>query len=219
LAKVVAVFTPNDVPTFTYVERASRNLEQRLCEALSVPKMVISLSGPSKSGKTVLVNKVIDPNNLIPLTGSTIRSPDELWSNALAWMEAPTARTEKSSSTLTFSAEAQAEGKAGIPVLLEGKAGGKAGVAHGKTSETSRSYATGGLQQVVKEIAGSNFVLFVDDFHYIPKEVQTEIGKQIKAAAEAGVRICTASKRRCREEQSRTSGTCNRDRHRVLDRR
>jgi hypothetical protein len=49
------------------------------------------------------------------------------------------------------------------------------------------------LQQVVKEIGGSNFVLFVDDFHYIPKDVQTEIGKQIKAAAEAGVRICTAS--------------------------
>jgi hypothetical protein len=189
LAKVVAVFTPNDVPTFTYVERASRNLEQRLREAFSVPKMVISLSGPSKSGKTVLVNKVIDPNNLIPLTGSTIRSPDELWSNALAWMEAPTARTEKSSSTITFSAEAQAEGKAGIPVLLEGKAGGKAGAAQGKTSETSRSYTAGGLQQVVKEIAGSNFVLFVDDFHYIPKEVQTEIGKQIVSVAQV-VRLC-----------------------------
>jgi hypothetical protein len=49
------------------------------------------------------------------------------------------------------------------------------------------------LQQVVKEIGGSNFVLFIDDFHYIPKDVQSEIGKQIKAAAEAGVRLCTAS--------------------------
>jgi hypothetical protein len=71
LTKVTEVFTPNDVPTFTYVERASRNLEQRLREAFAVPKMVISLSGPSKSGKTVLVNKIIDADNLIPLTGST----------------------------------------------------------------------------------------------------------------------------------------------------
>jgi hypothetical protein len=49
------------------------------------------------------------------------------------------------------------------------------------------------LQQVIKEIAGSQFVVFVDDFHYIPKGVQEEIGRQIKAAAEAGVRFCTAS--------------------------
>jgi hypothetical protein len=153
--------------------------------------MVISLSGPSKSGETVLMNKVRD--NLIPLTGSTIRSPDELWSQALQWMDAPTGRTEKSGSTTTLSAEVQAEGKAGIPCVAEGKAGAKAGLGQGATSEISRTYAGGGLAQVIKEVAGSNFVLFVDDFHYIPKDVQAEIGKQIKAAAEAGVRICTAS--------------------------
>ena len=49
------------------------------------------------------------------------------------------------------------------------------------------------LRQVVKEIGGSSFVVFVDDFHYIPKDVQKEIGQQIKEAAEGGVRICTAS--------------------------
>ncbi|HXW40921.1 MAG TPA: hypothetical protein VEK75_06945, partial [Xanthobacteraceae bacterium] len=54
-------------------------------------------------------------------------------------------------------------------------------------------YPAAGKVCEYREIGGSNFVLFVDDFHYIPKEVQTEIGKQIKAAAEAGVRICTAS--------------------------
>jgi hypothetical protein len=193
LAQTTAVFTPNEVPTFTYVVRASRNLEQRLHEAFAVPKMVISLSGPSKSGKTVLMNKVIDPDNLIPLTGSTIRSPDELWLHALQWMDAPTSRTEKWGSTTTLSAEVQAEGKAGIPFVAEGKAGGKTGLGRGATSEVSQTYVGGGLRQVIKEVAGSNFALFVDDFHYIPKAVQAEIGKQIKAAAEAGVRICTAS--------------------------
>jgi hypothetical protein len=156
LAQVTAVFTPNDVPSFTYVERASRNLEQRLHEAFAVPKMVISLSGPSKSGKTVLMNKVIDRDNLIPLTGSTIRSPDELWSHALQWMDVPTGRTEKSGSTTTLSAEVQAEGKAGIPFVVEGKAGGKAGLGQGAMSEISRTYVGGGLPQVIKEVAGSN---------------------------------------------------------------
>jgi hypothetical protein len=35
--------------------------------------------------------------------------------------------------------------------------------------------------------------VFVDDFHYIERTVQEEIGRQIKAAAEKGIRICTAS--------------------------
>jgi hypothetical protein len=40
------VFTPNDVPTYTYVDRAEHKFEQKLKDAFSIPKMVISLSGP-----------------------------------------------------------------------------------------------------------------------------------------------------------------------------
>ncbi len=60
MPKSTEVFTPNDVPTFSYVERKERKFEERLRESLSIPKMIVSLSGPSKSGKTVLVKKVID---------------------------------------------------------------------------------------------------------------------------------------------------------------
>jgi hypothetical protein len=68
MARATEVFTPNDVPTVTYVKRATP-LEQRLRDAFQTPKPVISISGPSKSGKTVLVNKVIDRDNLISIVG------------------------------------------------------------------------------------------------------------------------------------------------------
>jgi hypothetical protein len=193
MARTAQVFVPNDVPTYTYVQRATRNLEQRLQEAFEIPKMIISISGPSKSGKTVLVNKVIEKDNLIPLSGSTIRTADELWSNTLQWMETPTTRVEKDGSVVKTTVEAQGEGKVGIPLVAEGKAGAKGSFARDAATEVSQTFTTGGLQQVIKEIAGSQFVVFVDDFHYIPKGVQEEIGRQIKAAAEAGVRFCTAS--------------------------
>ena len=35
--------------------------------------------------------------------------------------------------------------------------------------------------------------MFIDDFHYITKDVQKELGQQIKEAAESGVRIVVAS--------------------------
>ena len=50
-----------------------------------------------------------------------------------------------------------------------------------------------GLTQVAREISGSAFVVFVDDFHYMSRELQVEVAKQLKAATELGIKICTAS--------------------------
>jgi hypothetical protein len=115
-----------------------------------------------------------------------------LWSNALVWMGAPTGRVETTGSKGAIEVGGSAGGQAGIPLVAHGKAevAGKLG---GESSrQTAETFDQTGLHQVIKEIAGSDFVLFVDDFHYIPKDVQKEIGLQIKEAAEKGVRICTA---------------------------
>jgi hypothetical protein len=39
------VFTPNDFPKYTYVERGGENLEWRLRDAISTPKAVVSIRG------------------------------------------------------------------------------------------------------------------------------------------------------------------------------
>jgi hypothetical protein len=41
--------------------------------------MIVSISGPSKSGKTVLVTKVVAPENLIHIYGASIKIPEDLW--------------------------------------------------------------------------------------------------------------------------------------------
>jgi hypothetical protein len=191
--KAIEVFTPNDVPTFTYVERATHKFEDRLRDALTVPKVIISLSGPSKSGKTVLVNKVVESHNLIPLSGASIRSTDQLWSKVLDWMSVPTERTVTTGSKLKAELGGKAGGKAGIPLVVQGKAEAMGSVGGETSREVQEVFEVDGLAQVVREISDSSFTVFVDDFHYIPEDLQKEIGKQIKEAAECGVRICTAS--------------------------
>jgi hypothetical protein len=83
----------------------------------------------------------------------------------------------------------------GLSILLvaEGKVETEGKIGRESSRETRETFASGGLRQVVKEIGGSSFAVFVDDFHYIPKDVQKEIGMQVKEAAEGGVRIITAS--------------------------
>jgi Ni2+-binding GTPase involved in maturation of urease and hydrogenase len=68
------------------VERTSKNYEEELRRAFQIPKMIVSVSGPSKSGKTVLVTKVVSQDNLIHIYGASIKTADDLWKNVLAWM-------------------------------------------------------------------------------------------------------------------------------------
>src|SRR5437660_12705741 len=83
--KATEVFTPGSFPLHTYVERAKERLEQQLRDAVQTPGQVVSLVGPSKSGKTVLVEKVVG-DALITISGAGIRSPDDVWQRILDWM-------------------------------------------------------------------------------------------------------------------------------------
>jgi len=154
--------------------------------------MIISISGPSKSGKTVLVKKILGPN-IIPLSGATIRSGDHLWNKVLDWMDVPNQHAERTETTVSAEATASAGGKIGVPFVAQGKAEAGGTIGADRSTAREKTFQRGGLAQVIREIADSEFAVFVDDFHYIPKDTQIEIGQQIKEAAEAGVRVLTAS--------------------------
>lgn len=59
-------------------------------------------------------------------------------------------------------------------------------------TETSSTLRQGGLPQGIKEIVGSEFGVFIDDFHLIKPDLRAEIGTQPKVAAENGVKIVAA---------------------------
>ena len=51
MVQAAEVFTPTDVPTLTYVERASRNFEADLRNAFNIPKMIVSISWTVQIGQ------------------------------------------------------------------------------------------------------------------------------------------------------------------------
>jgi hypothetical protein len=186
------VFTPNDFPEHTYIGRDGERLEKELGRAVQTPKVVVSISGPSKSGKTVLVERVVGTDSMIQISGIEIRSGEDLWAQTLSWMNAPTTTSTQTGSTSSNQVGGEAGGKGS---LIFAEATGKASVQHTTAEAASRTEtrSEAGLAQVVREIGGSSFVVFLDDFHYIPADVQPDVAKQIKAAAERGVRVCVAT--------------------------
>jgi hypothetical protein len=187
------VFTPSDFPTHTYVTRDEPNLESRLSEAMSTPGEIISVSGPSKSGKTVLIERVVGADNLITVTGAAIRSGDELWDKVLDWMGTADTESKGSSTSIDGTATTSASGGVNVPFVAKGEVSGSVGVGGSKASSTTESRGRQGMPQVIREIANSDFVLFIDDFHYMDRDVQEDVARQIKEAAAKGVKICAAS--------------------------
>ena len=191
--KVTEVFTPGSFPTHTYVQRSGERLEQALRDAVDTPGQIVSLVGPSKSGKTVLVEKVVGRDLLITVTGAGIKSANDIWMRVLDWMETPTSDTRSSTTSGKLGASAGTSGSASLFGLAKASGEVKGEVEVGHEREKSSTFERTGLPQIVREIGDSDFVVLVDDFHYMPREVQSEAAKSLKEAVRLGVKVCTAS--------------------------
>lgn len=59
------VFVAGGVPTYTYITRSEADVERELTRAIAAPHQIVSLAGPSKSGKTVLCQHVLHGGALL----------------------------------------------------------------------------------------------------------------------------------------------------------
>jgi len=193
LYKATEVFVPSDFPTVTYVRREEEKLEKKVRDAVDTPRSPISISGPSKTGKTALVRNIVGDDNLIHIFGSQIEAPNDLWDAILNWMDAPSSTTTTTGATETLTPNATTSGTIGVPGVASVTVGGGVSTSTAANSNTSATQQNRGMAAVAREIADSAFIVFLDDFHYIPRDLQEAIGRQIKTGAEAGIRFCIAS--------------------------
>jgi archaellum biogenesis ATPase FlaH len=73
------VFTPGGLPSVTYVSRDNLELESKLLEELARGFAFTVVTGPTKSGKTVLCRRVLEQKPLVLVEGGKIRSEADFW--------------------------------------------------------------------------------------------------------------------------------------------
>src|SRR5213083_1431051 len=108
------VFTPTSYPTHTYVVRDDPHHERLLREWIRQSTQIASVSGPSKAGKTVLVQRVVGEGNLITVSGASVRTPDQLWDRVLDWWGEPHATTASQVDTQTDTESSERGAQLGI---------------------------------------------------------------------------------------------------------
>ena len=187
------VFVPGSYPEHTYVERADSKLARRLTDALSEKGKFVSVTGPSKSGKTVLIENVVGKDNLIVVTGAGITQSSDVWNRILDWMNAPSSVSSSSKDMSSTTVGAGGVAAASLPLLAKIEGSAKVEKKDERATDKGEVRTRRGLLDVEREIANSDYVVLLDDFHYIPAGTQSEVMKDIKEAARLGVKLCVAS--------------------------
>ena len=194
------VFTPNSFPTLTYVERQDTHFERRLAEEVRVAGVLISVSGPSKTGKTVLVEGVLGPDRILKTSCGGVASHESLWDRVLDELGAPHSRESSTGVAETKSTQVKAGGTTGIPFVLEGRAEATGGLEHEQVRNEAETHRRKGLPEVLARLKRTGRVLVLDDLHYLDAHVRSQVSRSIRSLLEGGVTIVVCSVPHHRED-------------------
>lgn len=187
--KLKQVFTPGGFPSVTYVSREHLNLEKRLKGALARGHGIITVTGPTKSGKTVLCRKVLDSEETLWIEGGRIREEKDFWDQIVGSEKAP-ANISKTSATSDSK-----DGKFGITGEFSvgglGKVGGNAtgGKTTGRVDTVQYSFTSDQKTKTLRVLTNENISLVIDDFHFVSKEIQSIIVNSLKSAVFDGLNV------------------------------
>lgn len=81
------VFVPGGFPLHTYNPREEKKLEERIEEARNNLCKLITITGQTKSGKTVLTKKIYPKRSNIWINGGSIKIEDDFWNILIDQLE------------------------------------------------------------------------------------------------------------------------------------
>lgn len=180
------VFTPGGQPSVTYVGREHLQLEGAIKKVLEQGYTLNVVTGPTKSGKTVLCTRVLDSGyKHVVVEGGQVRTEADFWANLAHQLNIAQTAVKGKSDTDGWQTAGSVTG--GIPALVGGSA---TQTFSGSTQETvSASYQNVPMLAALKKLTDESIALLVDDFHYIPAEVQREIIQALKGPIFKGLSV------------------------------
>lgn len=179
MIKYSDVFVPGGFPHHTYNPRVQLQLESKLNEVKNNLCKLVAVTGHTKAGKTVLVRRILPQEDSIWIDGGTVSQEDDFWDVVIEQLEL----FQSVSESTTSGSESTIEGKAsaGADFLIakgEGEIGGS--IANQRSSETTRSRKVSSRVSALAALRAARFPLIIDDFHYLPKEMQGSIVRALK---------------------------------------
>lgn len=170
------------MPDLTYVPRTERDLERRLAEVEDNLCKLVVVTGPTKTGKTVLVRKVLQSDRpLVWIDGGLIKSEEDFWHECLQAISGfeEVERTQEIGYSDSTGTNAGVKFNIGA---VSGGVGGKNETAN-TVKNTTKKVVVGSLRaRALRAMNKNSATLVVDDFHYLDRDLQGAVVRVLKAA-------------------------------------
>ncbi len=168
------VFVPAGLPTITYNPRESTGLEDKIRQYLRAPHSILTISGHTKSGKTVLLKNVLTDEH-VWLEGSSISSEKDIWTQLAYAMGIY--ETEHSSLTHSTADDSGRSAGLNVPVAQTSRSHQER-----ESIERSRDHTRVVPVQasVINKLKRSPIPIVIDDFHFVSGETQERFVRGIK---------------------------------------
>lgn len=161
--KTKQVFVAGGMPSVTYVDRVDLNLEKSLRTEILEGYKVICVTGPTKSGKTVLTRHVLGNDKSALVNGGQVDSSEEFWTLLLQDLKLPESETNTEKDETSI----------GIRYLITAQVKASEGISQFFNNKNKRT--------ILEYMRDHDFALVVDDFHYMPNEVQRQVVRSLKS--------------------------------------
>lgn len=175
------VFVPGGTATVTYNPRDSTENVETVETYVERSGEILVIAGPTKMGKTVLVTHVVPKDRRIWLEGSWLRSIDDFWERLGAALQIPKSKSGSTGSVKVAKWQFLSKlGFAGSGVSASIAGEESASSTSGWTEELPLDQAvTQGLVLLAEH--ETPFTIVIDDFHFAPAQVRTQIIQALKA--------------------------------------
>ena len=193
MAKLSEVFIAGGQPTITYNPRKELGLEDKLIDYLETGFKILSMTGPTKSGKTVLVRSKLNLENSCWISGGQIGSLNDFWDNIIEKYEGFTNFTEILNEIESKGNDESIDGKINV---------GLANISGTTTSSQTHqtSFGSSRSRQISPKIVATKLLnnnqeipLIIDDFHYIDQNLQMKIIRFLKDLIFNGLKVIIIS--------------------------
>lgn len=177
------VFAPGGMPSVTYVGREHLQLEDKIERAVARGFSFNVITGPTKSGKSVLCHKVLDRARLVTMEGGQASDATEFWEQLSHRLRIAAGVTETDKESEVLGGEISAGWKLGALLTLKSKAELNSG------RDKARQYQTALKIACIDAMLNSNAILLIDDFHYLDQPTQKEVIQSFKAPVMKGLNV------------------------------
>lgn len=188
--RVSQVFVPGGMPKLTYVERTQGEIRAKLESAKDNLCKLVTLTGQTKSGKTVLTQMIFpftDPN-VIWIDGGSITAENDIWEQVLDGLDVyPSEEVNTSDLASTV-----VSGKANVTAnILIAKGSGELGVSQNEGSTRGKKSVRNitSKNAAIKALSDSQASLIIDDFHYLDRDMQGSFVRAVKPLVFHGVPV------------------------------